>query len=85
MAKLEAAEDEFVKGRPAAFQALCSLIPIPSSVAESSTRIDSSVGSQRCLVYIDLNMVRARVVSHPSNWAHRLLGNPESAKAVRNY
>ena len=24
----------------------------------------------RCLVYIDLNMVRAGVVTHPSDWTH---------------
>jgi hypothetical protein len=24
----------------------------------------------RCLVYIDLDMVRARVVKHPAEWAH---------------
>ena len=35
-----------------------------------ATAIEADEHLQRCLVYIDLNMVRARVVSHPSNWAH---------------
>jgi putative transposase len=33
----------------------------------------------RCLVYIDLNMVRARVVTHPCDWTHsgyREIQNP---------
>jgi putative transposase len=24
----------------------------------------------RCIVYIDMNMVRARVVEHPAQWVH---------------
>ena len=33
-----------------------------------ATAIDSTDHLLRCLVYIDLNMVRAGVVSHPSEW-----------------
>jgi putative transposase len=35
-----------------------------------ATAIEADEHLQRCLVYIDLNMVRAGVVGHPSNWAH---------------
>ncbi len=34
------------------------------------TRIQSGEHLGRCLVYIDLNMVRAGVVEHPSEWKH---------------
>ena len=34
-----------------------------------ATAIESQEHLLRCLVYIDLNMVRAGVVSHPSEWA----------------
>ena len=34
-----------------------------------ATAIESEEHLLRCLVYIDLNMVRAGVVSHPSEWA----------------
>jgi putative transposase len=37
----------------------------------------------RCLVYIDLNMVRARVVKHPAEWAHG--GYCEIQKPPRRY
>jgi putative transposase len=34
-----------------------------------ATAIESGEHLARCLVYIDLNMVRANVISHPSEWA----------------
>jgi putative transposase len=37
----------------------------------------------QCLVYIDLNMVRARVVNHPSKWAHS--GFVEIQKPPKRY
>ena len=33
-----------------------------------ATAIDSDEYLQRCLIYIDLNMVRAGVVNHPGQW-----------------
>jgi putative transposase len=44
-----------------------------------ATAIEANEHLQRCLVYIDLNMVRARVVTHPSDWTHagyREIQNP---------
>ena len=35
-----------------------------------STAIENGEHLLRCLVYIDLNMVRAGVVDHPSKWPH---------------
>jgi putative transposase len=35
-----------------------------------ATAIESGEHLLRCLVYIDLNMVRAGVVDHPSQWPH---------------
>lgn len=35
-----------------------------------ATAIDTDEHLYRCLVYIDLNMVRAGVVSHPEEWPH---------------
>src|SRR5690606_27539157 len=35
-----------------------------------ATAVESGTHLIRCLVYIDLNMVRAGVVRHPSQWAH---------------
>lgn len=35
-----------------------------------ATAIESGVHFNRCLVYIDLNMVRAGVVQHPTTWPH---------------
>lgn len=35
-----------------------------------ATAIESGEHLRRCLVYIDLNMVRAGVVRHPAEWAH---------------
>jgi putative transposase len=35
-----------------------------------ATAIEADEHLHRCLIYIDLNMVRAGVVSHPGEWAH---------------
>lgn len=35
-----------------------------------ATAIEADVHLHRCLVYIDLNMVRAGVVKHPAEWEH---------------
>ena len=35
-----------------------------------ATAIETDAHLQRCLVYIDLNMVRAGVVQDPSEWEH---------------
>jgi REP element-mobilizing transposase RayT len=35
-----------------------------------ATAIEANEHLYRCLVYIDLNMVRAGVVTHPADWAH---------------
>jgi hypothetical protein len=35
-----------------------------------ATAIEAGNHLRRCLVHIDLNMVRAGVVKHPSEWAH---------------
>jgi putative transposase len=35
-----------------------------------ATAVETDGHLQRCLVYIDLNMVRAGVVSHPAQWPH---------------
>src|SRR5438093_12093324 len=35
-----------------------------------ATAIESDEHLHRCLAYIDLNMVRAGVVNHPSKWEH---------------
>ncbi|MGD9066430.1 MAG: transposase, partial [Desulfobacterales bacterium] len=35
-----------------------------------ATAIETGEHLLRCLVYIDLNMVRAGVVDHPSQWPH---------------
>ena len=37
---------------------------------DHATTIETDAHLHRCLVYIDLNMVRAGVVRHPSEWAH---------------
>jgi putative transposase len=37
---------------------------------DHATAIDTDDHLVRCLVYIDLNMVRAGVVRHPSEWSH---------------
>ena len=35
-----------------------------------ATAVDTDEHLHRCLVYIDLNMVRAGVVGHPCDWPH---------------
>ncbi|MEA2012782.1 MAG: transposase [Verrucomicrobiota bacterium] len=35
-----------------------------------SKRIQSGKHLRRCLFYIDINMVRSKAVSHPSEWKH---------------
>ncbi len=35
-----------------------------------ATAIETGEHLLRCLIYVDLNMVRAGVVSHPEQWAH---------------
>ena len=35
-----------------------------------ATAVEADEHLRRCLVYIDLNMVRAGVVKHPAEWAH---------------
>jgi putative transposase len=35
-----------------------------------ATAIETGKHLLRCLIYVDLNMVRARVVSHPEQWTH---------------
>jgi putative transposase len=34
------------------------------------TAVEAGEHLARCLVYIDLNMLRAGVVDHPANWKH---------------
>jgi len=36
-----------------------------------ATAVDSDTHLVRCMVYIDLNRVRAGVVKHPADWAWR--------------
>jgi len=40
-----------------------------------ATAVDVDEHLVRCLVYIDLNMVRSKVVKHPNEWSHG--GYPE--------
>ena len=50
-----------------------------------ATAIEADEHLHRCLVYIDLNMVRAGVVGRPSNWAHsgyREIQNPPKQYAI---
>jgi putative transposase len=50
-----------------------------------ATAIDADEHLHRCLVYIDLNMVRAGVVVHPAQWAHsgyREIQNPPKRNGV---
>jgi REP element-mobilizing transposase RayT len=48
-----------------------------------ATAIQADEHLQRCLIYIDLNMVRAGVVNHPSKWVHS--GYVEIQKAPKRY
>ena len=51
-----------------------------------ATAIESGLHLMRCLVYIDLNMVRAGVVNHPSEWEfcgyHELQSIPERKRVI---
>ncbi len=50
-----------------------------------ATAVESGAHLARCLVYIDLNMVRAGVVAHPGEWAHggyREIQDPPRYKRV---
>jgi REP-associated tyrosine transposase len=48
-----------------------------------ATAIEADEHLHRCLVYIDLNMVRAGVVKHPSQWPHS--GYRELQKPPKRY
>jgi REP element-mobilizing transposase RayT len=48
-----------------------------------ATAIEADEHLHRCLVYIDLNMVRAGVVSHPVEWSHS--GYPEIQEPPKRY
>jgi len=48
-----------------------------------ATAVDSEGHLANCLVYVDLNMVRAGVVEHPSEWP--LCGYGEIQRAPRRY
>ena len=53
-----------------------------------ATALDKGEHLCRCLVYMDLNMVRAGVVSHPAEWAHsgyNKIQQPRQRKALINY
>ena len=45
-----------------------------------ATAVQADGHLARCMVYIDLNMVRAGVVSHPSEWAHAGYNEIQSAQ-----
>jgi putative transposase len=52
-----------------------------------ATAIEADEHLHRCLVYIHLNMVRARVVSHPCDWTHsgyRETHNPPKRYGIIN-
>ena len=48
-----------------------------------ATAVDVDEHLVRCLVYIDMNMVRARVVKHPREWSHG--GYPEIVEPQQRY
>ncbi|MDB9952425.1 transposase [Porticoccaceae bacterium] len=53
-----------------------------------ATAIDTEGYLAQCLVYIDMNMVRAGVVSHPSSWAnsgYKEIQNPLDRYSVIDY
>ena len=53
-----------------------------------ATAIESGDHLSRCLVYIDLNMVRAGVVHHPSEWpfcGYNEIQKPKRKKVLINY
>ena len=51
-----------------------------------ATAIESGLHLMRCLVYLDLNMVRAGIVKHPSEWEcsgyHELQNIPERKRII---
>src|SRR4030067_455799 len=50
-----------------------------------ATAIEADEHLHRCLVYIDLNMVRAGVVKHPAEWAYsgyREIQDPPGRDAI---
>ena len=52
-----------------------------------ATAVEPGEYLRRCLVYIDLNMVRAGVVDHPADWAHggyREIQTPPKRYAIIN-
>jgi putative transposase len=46
-----------------------------------ATAVETDGHLQRCLVYIDLNMVRAGVVNHPAQWPHAGYGEIQAPRA----
>ena len=53
-----------------------------------ATAIEKEDHLYRCIAYIDLNMVRAGVVSHPSDWqfgGYNEIQNPRKRYAIINY
>ena len=53
-----------------------------------ATAIAADEHLHRCFVYVDLNMVRARVVRHPCDWTHsgyREIQNPSSGTELLIY
>jgi len=53
-----------------------------------ATAIDTEAYLAQCLVYIDMNMMRAGVVSHPSSWAnsgYQEIQNPLDRYSVIDY
>src|ERR1019366_4381328 len=52
-----------------------------------ATAVEADEHLHRCLVYIDLNMVRAGVVRHPAEWAHsgyRQIQDPPERYTLRD-
>ena len=49
-----------------------------------ATAIEIDEHLHRCMVYIDLNMVRAGVVNHPAKWRERIFRNRKAAEALRD-
>jgi putative transposase len=53
-----------------------------------ATAIEADSHLARCMVYVDLNMVRAGVVDHPSEWpfcGYNEIQNPRSRKSLIDY
>ena len=51
-----------------------------------ATAIDTDQHLKQCMIYIDLNMARARVVKHPSEWVfsgyHEILKPPQRYRLI---